>query len=221
MGRRKATQTQDFEDQTPLSETQNTAITGRKEDEDGHPDVQQAPAKTIEITAASLVDQMFCNYKYKRRVAPATFDKVAIKSEVPVHPDLVKCFRRLDTHLAVICEEVSALAIDDIEDIGSEELREKVSKFLATDVVINNSGEVYVLVIKGTKELSTKDCITLETPKVVVDNDYPFAQELTDTIIDLISEVELYMRGEKQAEASQLEMEFEGADNAPYVEEDL
>lgn len=213
MARKKKTD----EDQIPLSETQNTDITGRS---DSNTIVLsgEKKAKPIEVKSAELVDQMFCNYKYKHTVGPNTTNSVATKSEVPVHHDLVHRFRQLDAHLAVICEEVDPALIGDINDIDHDPTSDKISKFEVTKFTVDGPIESLTLVLSGLKELSTGDSIKLETPKINVDGSYPFAQELSSTLIDLISEVEQYMQG-KQSENNQLELEFAG--DVKLVEEDL
>lgn len=222
MGRKKKTAD---DDQIPLSETQNTALTGRSDvaEETIAENTKEflKKIKVIEIKSAELVDQMFCNYKYKQTVGPNTTNTVSIKSEVPVHPDLVKGFRKLDAHLALICEEVDKALIGDINDIDHPPTRDKIQKFTVTRFQLDGDENNLQVVLSGLKELTTGDAIKLETPKIVVNNEYPFAVELSSTIEDCLTEVTEYMNGTKQAARNQLQMEFENAAGNKPVEEDL
>lgn len=218
MGRKK--KDEDL-DQIPLSETQNTAITGRVDvtvTDAGDSGPARKQTSSIEIKSAELVDQMFCNYKYKHTVGPNTTNTVTTKSEVPVHHDLVAAFRRLDPHLAVICEEVDPAVIGDINDIDHQTTADRIEKFEVTKFTVDGPAESMTLVLAGLKELSTGESIKLETPKINIDGSYPFADELASTIQDCLSEVHEYMHG-KQAESNQLEIEFAPHDS--LVEEDL
>jgi len=184
---------------------------------------EKAKRKSIVITAAELVDQMFCNYKYEHSVGPNTVNKVTTKSEVPVHSDLVVAFRNLDAHLAVICEEVNPALIGDINDIDHEPTAEAVQKFLVTHFIVDGSDDARSIVLKGTKDLSTGESIKLETPKIILDDSYPFATELSSTLQDLLREVEDYMKGTKQAENPQAELPFgDGTEEEEkFAEEEL
>lgn len=174
--------------------------------------------KTIEVTGADLVDQMFCNYKYKHTVGPNTVNSVSTKSELPVHSDLVLAFRKLDPHLAVICEEVAPSAIKSIEFIPAiDPVSDIIRKFLVTSFRLDGTDDNMKVVLAGTKALSSGEVIKLETPKVALDASYPFATELTSTIQDLVSEVEQYMKG-KKADEPQQELPF-GEES--FGEEDL
>jgi hypothetical protein len=145
---------------------------------------------------------------------------VATKSEVPVHHDLVAAFRRLDAHLALICEEVDVALIGDINDIDHAPTADRILKFEVTKFALDGTPESLTVILSGLKELSTGEAIKLETPKIAVDSSYPFAVELSSTIHDCIYEVEQYMQGLKQAEKTQLEIEFAGGSDS-FVEEDL
>jgi hypothetical protein len=209
MGRKKKT-----EEIEPLSEFQDTALTGRTEipvisiDASDLDDLaERAKRKTINIRSAELVDQMFCNYKYKHNVGPNTTNTVSTKSEVPVHPDMVMGFRKLDAHLALICEEVDASLIGDINDIDHQPTSDKISKFTVTKFSLDGGDAALSVVLSGTKELSTGEAIKLETPKIFIDDSYPFATELGGTIQDCVAEVEEYMKG-KQADDPQQELPF-------------
>jgi hypothetical protein len=239
MGRKKKS---DSNSNESLSEFQDTSKTGRTEGidvthENGTATIsgtaeaimgaldkaaEKAKRKGIVITAAELVDQMFCNYKYEHSVGPNTINKVSTKSEVPVHSDLVIAFRSLDAHLALICEEVDKDLIGDINDIDHEPTSEKISQFTVTHFILDGTDEARSVVLKGTKTLTTDEDIKLETPKIILDDSYPFATELSSTIQDCVKEVEEYMKGNKQAENPQPELPFsDGTEEEKLVEEEL
>lgn len=203
----------------PLEEFQDTAKTGRSYTvESGGKiidmDVLQKAAERmqkrsgIDIRSAELVDQMFCNYKYKHTVGVGTVNTVSTKSEVPVHHDLVAAFRRLDAHLALICEEIEVNLIgDDIESISHQSTSDTVGQFTVTKLALDGSEDGYCVIISGLKQLSTGESIKLETPKIAIDASYPFATQLGSTVQDCLFEVEEYMRG-KQADNPQQELPF-------------
>lgn len=226
---------EELEDNEPLSEFQDVSKTGRTEGEEAEPvhsrrsrkkeivekvmDIITRPAKPIDIRSAELVDQMFCKYKYTLVVAPNTVDTISRNSELPVHHDLVGAFRKLDAHFALICEEVEADKIGDINDIDHQPTADKIEKFTVTKFSLDGDADSLSVVLIGLKELSTGEQIKMETPKKRVDGSYPFAVELSSTIDDCVTEVELYMQGVKQAETPQLAIEFEQHNS--FVEEDL
>jgi hypothetical protein len=175
--------------------------------------IEKAARKDIEIRAAELKDQMFCNFQYKHTVGPNTTNSVSTKSEVPVHHDLVAAFRKLDVHLAVIREEIDANAIPDISDIHPNEgINDTINQFTVTQFKLDGTESAMSVVLIGTKQLSTGDAIKLETPKIAIDDSYQFSTELAFTIQECVSEVEQYMQG-KQAENPQQELPFDNSDS--------
>jgi hypothetical protein len=179
---------------------------------------EKSDRKPIEIRAGELVDQMFCNYKYDHTIAPNTTNSVSTKSEMPVHPDLVHAFRKLDAHLAVICEEVEQNDFADINNItGQDSAYDRIRIFTVTSFQLSGFDDATSIVLSGLKELSTGESIKLQTPKISLDDSYPFAIELTSCLHDLVFEIEEYMKGNKKAESPQQELPF---DEENYAEQE-
>ncbi|OLY92477.1 hypothetical protein SAMN05444008_102407 [Cnuella takakiae] len=180
-------------------------------------------AKAIEVRGATLKD-LFCNYSYNHKLAPGTVNTVSTKSQVPVHDDLKAAFRKLDAHLAVICEEIPADAISNMDDLlpydedvhATGSIEHKVSMFTVNSFRLEGDSDNQSVILVGEKQLTTGDFVKLETPKTHLDSSYPFAHELNIALIDLVGEVEEYMQG-KQAPPVQQEL-FAGEDD--YAEAD-
>jgi hypothetical protein len=204
----------------PLSNFQDLANTGRKEIsaevvEQKIQDARERARKAIDIRAAELKDQMFCKYRYLHNVGKGATNKINTDSEVPVHPDLVACFRRLDAHLAVVCEEVASDSVTDIDKAPhspDDQVCDEIKKFQVTSFRLDGVEDAMSVVLSGTKELSTGEYIKLETPKISIDESYPFAMELSSTLQDAVSEIEQYMKG-KQAESPQPELPFSAGED--------
>jgi hypothetical protein len=178
----------------------------------------------IDVRSARLRDQLFCDYKYLFEASGAT-NKASITSEVPVHEDLVTAYKKLNPHLAVICEEVSPNEIVDIDDIGEYDdkiheegsLEHKMSHFVVTGFRLEGEGEREGVVLIGEKRLSTGEWLKLETPKVGWSDDYACVNELRVSIGDVIAEVEEYKDGKRAPEVQQ--SLFDEEEN--YAEEGL
>jgi hypothetical protein len=178
--------------------------------------------KPIEIRAASIRDGMFCHYSYDHTVAANTTNDVSIKSSVPIHDDMRDAFKKLNAHLAVICEEITIQEVGDIDNLpygDDHPLNKKINAFTVASFKIDGKEEKEGVILLGFKQLSTGDFLKLEAPKIKWSAGYQFINELRVAIHDCTIEVEEYMKG-KQAPPAQQELAFDEAE-APYVEEDL
>ncbi len=197
-------------------ENGHTTISGTAEDITNALKSATAPLtkKPIEIKGAALKD-MFCNYSYDHTVAANIINSVSIKSEVPVHDDLINAFNNLNGHLVVICEEIEdADAYGSLEEmISDNDHSEKFKKYSVTSFKMEGEEESPAVTLSGTKRLTTGKHIKLETPKINLDQEYLFASELSIAIADVIDEVERYMTGkrapDRQQELFPQEAEFE------------
>ncbi len=136
-----------------------------------------------------------CKYKYGYRTENGAHNICTVTSDAPVHDDLSKAFSMLGPHLAVICEDVSAKAVKDIEKaIGSyPETTEKLATYSVEEIsVVHNGGSV---VLKGLKILSTGKSVGLTTPPISFSGDYYFQNELKISVDDVLQEVMLYHKG--------------------------
>lgn len=159
---------------------------------------------------------LFCTFKYEHEVQPETTDVVTIKSGLPVHEDLKAAFKALNPHLAVICEEVEANDVPDIEnipEISGEEgsvndpIAEMLSRFAVASFTISGTGENESITLSGSKRLSTGDTVSLTTPSIELEGtQYQFVNELRIAIDNVVSEIEEYKNGKRAPIVVQTEM---------------
>lgn len=167
---------------------------------------------SVNILSAALKNAM-CNYSYEILDGVGEGDIINRKGSSIVHSDLIRAFRKLDVHLALICEEIDKSSISDIEHFENMKtvefedgtIEKAVSAFTANSVKTDKSG----VTVTGTKELSTGDHVTLQSPKVDWDDDYQFLGELKVVVDEIQFEVEEYMNGKKAPEYVQQELSFE------------
>ena len=171
--------------------------------------------QSIKINAAALKDD-FCHYSYEITSGPTEGDELKRKGSLIVHNDLREAFKKLKPHLAVICEEINASDINDIEDIAEFDdtihqlggIEHKVSHFHVGSFSITGTGENESVVLAGTKMLSTGDYVELKSPKTEWEGQYHFINELRVAIDDATTEVERYMNGKSRPKVIQAEIGF-------------
>lgn len=175
---------------------------------------------SIIIREATLKDDMFCHYKYGKVVAKGITDDYVVKSRVPVHNDMKLAFRKFNNHLAVICEEVKASAIKDIDKLlerpevmhpddyekSLKGLDAELYRFVVISVTSEGTGENEGVILSGKKKLSTGDWLMLTTPKITWESNYDFINELRIATDDLIHEVGEYMDGKRAPVVEQIDM---------------
>ncbi len=161
--------------------------------------------KTIVIKGASLKDAMFASYQYDHNLPGNTTNKCSVKSEVPVHSDMVDAFNDLNIHLAVICEEVESKGYSLGELQAIKKTADKIEKFTVVSFKLEGNEDDPQVTLIGTKTLKSGDLLKLETPKTKLDASYPYAHELSATLDWCVKEIEEYMNG-KRAPEQQLDM---------------
>lgn len=192
--------------------------------------------KEIEITGATLNGD-FCNYSYDLCKGKTQGDSVNRKGSNIFHEDLKKAFWKLNVHLALICEEIEAKKVDDINElediifddtkdadgklIEKEEFKkgsiaDQVTHFKVSSFTITGTGENESVVLAGTKTLSTGDHVGLKSPKTAWDGEYLFINELRAVVDDLKKEVEEYSNGKAAPKLVQQELPL----NSELVEEE-
>jgi hypothetical protein len=175
---------------------------------------------SIEITGGTI-SGIFCNYAYAHKVSEHTTNKANITSQVPAHNDLKEAFKKLNPHLAIICEEVDANAVPDIDDLPAmkedtedkdqDPLALKLSKFTVIDFKVSGEGDNAGITLTGYKRLSTGDEVKLTTPKIKWLSEYLFINELRIVSDDLCQEIDLYRRGKQAPRMVQTDMFSEGS----------
>lgn len=179
--------------------------------------------KAIIITGASIKDDMFGKYSYSKTVAKGIVDKCTVNSQLPIHDDFKAAVRKMNNHLAAICEEVSTVEMDDVDNVifcpkdqdpvefekALEGLAKKLFMFQVTGFSLDGTGENAGITLTGRKKLGTGDWLQLTTPKICWESNYYFINELRIASDDLVHEVEAYMDGKQAPRAIQTEIDFD------------
>lgn len=185
--------------------------------------------KPIEIKSALIKNVMFCSYSYEENLPfNVTRSQSCNNANIPIHPDMQQAWKKLNVHLALICEEVKPDEIKDVDNI--EEYNDKVhavgsiehrlSLFSVRSWQVQDEYDKEGVVLVGSKRLTTNDLVKLETPKRKWTDNYPFINELRVAIQDCQHEVEEYHLCRKRAPERQTALEFP-EDEETYAEEDL
>lgn len=163
----------------------------------------------IEITGAKLVGGLFCHYAYREDIGKNRHDyHKGVKSERPVHEDLVNAFKALGVHLPVILQDIEPGQIEDINsDVnnfkGTEAFLEMLKKYTVVEVVREiEEGRAQLI---GTKSLDL-GILGVETPMIRYEGEYFYKLEYQFAIDRLMREVLLYREGKQAPEAVQPEL---------------
>ena len=103
------------------------------------------------------------------------------------HVDMLRIFKKLSAHLALICE----LSTDtpDYTDPDADLDPENLAVGIYTiGVIINGGDENLKVALHGFKLLTNDQQLDLKPPAVRIDGDYPFATQLLDLVQELTSE---------------------------------
>lgn len=148
-----------------------------------------------------------CTYSYTVRLLNGESDTITNDCGRAYHNDLKSAFKSFNSHLALITEQVEPSEIQRVEDgIGTtDEVTEKLLQFDVTAVKIEGNLEAGSIMLSGIKVLKTNDEIKLKTPKVSLDSDYEFINELVAAVQNLIVEVTAYHNCKSRPEP-QMEM---------------
>lgn len=136
-------------------------------------------------------------YSFFERIPGGDFRQVDIKKSSTVcHPDLLNAFEAFNGHLAVICEEVPSEDVTDIEKLKADNdpVEERMHHFHVTGVVFDG-GAAGAVLLQGHKILSTGELLGLETPKININPEYIFYNELHAAVTTLMEEISLYYYG--------------------------
>lgn len=183
-------------------------------------EAEEVDEKDVIITKAGF-SGLFCNYSYELVSGITKGDELNRKGSLIVHDDMHAAFKKLHPHFAVLCEEIEASKIRDIESIADydadahseKSIEYKVSRFSVESFTIKGTGENRAFILNGTKMLSTGECISFATPKTELEGDYHFINELKVAIDDCVFEVEEYMKGKSKPKMVQMEIAGLDGDN--------
>ena len=154
----------------------------------------------ITIKNASIKGAMFLKYGYDHMVNNTKFSH-STSGDAPIHDDLADSFSELAPHFAFICEEINESvcrqAINDIaKGVELDEETNPLRKYRVVGFALGKDSEG--VTISGTKKLESGESLKLATPFLKWDRtDYPFMQELIETVDLLKSEVYEYIEGKR------------------------
>lgn len=148
---------------------------------------------TIDIKKAKIKNRLFLSYEYTAKENDVE-NKISTSSDAPIHEDLQNAFDSLIPHLVSICEE------EIIKSVDASEVERLHVKYSVTGVTIAGSEDSEGVVISGYKTLASEKVVNFSTPfQKYSDEDYPFTNDLYNSVETLKAEVLEYMDG-KQAE---------------------
>ena len=161
----------------------------------------------VKISKAKIKEDLFLEGEYTETL-PGHSKKVSkFSCTVPVHDDLKEAFKKLDRHLAILCDEVKTPKEKDFD--GAD-----YPGFTVRSFSIGGNDEQEGVTVSGYKE-GKYGTVNLNTPHTKWNSeDYPFAPQLSEDVEACIYEVDQYLFNEKRAPEKQLEMSFnEGEEN--------
>jgi hypothetical protein len=153
----------------------------------------------LRLTHAVLVNNT-CTYSYSVRLDNGESDTITNHCAREFHIDLREAFRLLDGHLAVATEQVNAHEVKDIDSCQGmiQDYTDKLMQVEVSDVKIIGNLETGSVILTGQKLLKSKDEIKLKSPKIALDGEYEYVQELVGAISNLINEVSQYHNGKSR-----------------------
>jgi hypothetical protein len=180
------------QDQIPLSETQNTAITGRKDIADQ--DSEEKEGRPYRIKEAKIKEDL-CQYSYEIISGVGIGDTHNVKGSALIETDLRDALAKLNVHLAYIDDAFKQKGIE-VKDIDTEHNNDLTFLYYVTGFKIKGNEEAESVILIGTKSVSMGH-IEVETPRISLDSfsSYKWHNELRDAVEAVREEVALYKEG--------------------------
>ncbi|MBA3673461.1 MAG: hypothetical protein H0W75_00640 [Chitinophagaceae bacterium] len=164
--------------------------------------------KPVEIKDAKIKDD-FGIYSYEIMSGVGKGDLIKNRQGASIiHDDMKDAFEKLNVHLAIIDDafKYSQIEIDDINDMHDHEL---TGHFYVSGLRVNGDDGNKSVILLGTKWISEGGNISLETPKIKLDSQYKWVDDLKEAVDACINEVEQYMGGKcAPADTNQLSLEL-------------
>lgn len=161
----------------------------------------------IEIKSAKLKD-LFAEYSYEQiveEIKNLRTNEVTVNSDAPVHDDFKQAFKQLNSHLALLCEQVSYGKPEEIAAImdNIENDYDKFTDFKVTAFKITGTGESEAVVLTGQRKLSNGKVLNLNCPNTKFEDEYQFMPELIAALNTAKNEVLEYHNGKRAPEKQQ------------------
>lgn len=137
------------------------------------------------------------NVVYNERFSEANYTSVINKScDQIVHSDLKETFSRLKLHLVVLCEQPEAASINK-SCFASPGYTETLNNYIITGYANDSIDGVTGVTIMGSKLLQSGKVVDLKIFVPLLDEQYPYYEELSIDAAACDAEVESYLFEEK------------------------
>lgn len=170
--------------------------------------------KDVEIKGASLKDEL-CNYSYELLTGKTRGDELGRKGVHLIHEDLNNAFQELDIFMMHLDDYFKNDAtVNNQTHLATLEESEDLNRYHVTGFKISGFDENKSVILSGWKAVQ-KGIIKFAAPKIKLESDYLYIEELNQRLFKVIEEVELYMDGKSAPQYEQSEIKFES-----FAEED-
>lgn len=235
------------DDQIPLSESQNTAVTGRNDVRDDVTEISINGKKVSDkvknllygnnegrpyrIKEAKIKEDL-CQYAYEITSGVGIGDTHNVKGSALIENDLRDALSKLNVHMAFIDDAFKHKGIE-VSDIDQEHNNDLTYLYYVTGFKMKGTEEAESVILLGSKSVSLGR-MEFESPKISLDNfsSYKWYNELKAAIELVREEVALYKEGkcisveveEEKTDLKQNKLPFGSGDakeNTDELEEDF
>ena len=160
------------------------------------------------------------NVVYNERFSEANYTNVINKScDQIIHSDLREAFIRLRLHLVVLCEQPEASNIN--KDSFSSPVYAETLNYIITGYANDSVDGVSGITIMGSKLLQSGKVVDLKIFVPLLDEQYPYYEELSIDAAACDAEVESYLFEEKWGvRQERLDFETDEPEEAVVIEEE-
>lgn len=161
------------------------------------------------------------NVVYNERFSEANYTNVINKScDQIIHSDLREAFIRLRLHLVVLCEQPEASNINK-DSFSSPGYAETLENYIITGYANDSVDGVSGITIMGSKLLQSGKVVDLKIFVPLLDEQYPYYEELSIDAAACDAEVESYLFEEKWGvRQERLDFETDEPEEAVVIEEE-
>ena len=163
----------------------------------------------VKIKKAKIKDDIFLEVEYTEELPGHGKKDMKLTCTVPVHEDLKNAFKKLDKHLALLCEEIDLPAkVKNIDEWVPDEL----SSFAVRGFTIGGNDDTEGCTLGGIK-WGVYGSFSLNSPfQKYSTSEYKYIDALASDIQDCLYEVDEYLFKGKRAPEQQLAMDFDDAE---------
>lgn len=165
--------------------------------------------KEFEIKSASLRDQM-CNYSYELLQGKTKGDTINRKGVHVVHDDMIETFDNLHVFLAHL--DGAFREANNQTPLSELEADEIVALYSVSGFKMSGVEENKGIILVGQKQVK-EGSISFEAPKIKLNGNYLYIEEITHRVNAAIEEVEAYMGGKLAPQFEQSVMTFAQEDD--------